>query len=185
MLNSLWNNVETLRRLAAIAPYAFLALGFGVAAFGQYARSTLDSRVTELKAAAEILRKRTPPSVDIALEPGDGGERYVLVIDATKDIPFKARWLVATRDDKVISGVMLQDVEFHPGPDRRSWRYRVDIPRNEIRDEFIEVRVDWESLYSSEFGRPHELRGRQTRSYRFVNGAKRCYGTLSARDSAA
>ena len=109
----------------------------------------MDSRVAELKNATEVARIHTPPQLEVGLAAGERGDRYAVDVIARNFIAFKARWLIVTMADVVLSGVMLQGVQFHPASERQNWRYCVDIHSGQERNAFVELRFEWESLDSS------------------------------------
>lgn len=167
---NVWDNIELLSRLSRWVPYFFIASGFLVAMSGEWVRAKVDSRVEVLKVEEANKRKRIPPSLDaylaISLETGD----LRVVIDAKNTTPFLASWRVVTKEDRIISGIMMSDVEIHPTEDRRRFSDKVDIQHDLVVDEFIELRLRYTSLYAAELGNPPELSGKIRRAFRFADG---------------
>lgn len=166
----IWNNVEIVAKLAYWAPYVFIVLGFLVALSGQVARSWLDNRVKTLREAAEWKRRNTPPQLDARLAISDKGNIFT-VIDAHNLIPFRARWLIVTENDRIVTGFMTQDVEFHPTRETKRWKHKANINLGHVSNDFLELRFGSTSLYAAELGYPEHLRGEIRHKYRLVNGA--------------
>jgi len=166
----LWNDTETLAKLARWAPYVFIVLGFIVAVGGQFVKSKLDERVKSLEALAEKERRNTPPQLDAQLAISDKGNIFT-VVDSYNLIPFRARWLVVSEKDHVVSGLMLEDVEFHPSLDTKRWKHKENINLGQVTNAFVELRYHWQSLYYAELGHPEHLHGEVRYRYRLVNGA--------------
>jgi hypothetical protein len=165
-----WNEIGTLERLARWAPYAFIALGFFVAVLGQFARSTLESRIAILKHETEAALKRTPPDYDAYLATSERTGALLVVIDAKNEIPIRARWRIVTDDNQIVSGIMLEDHEIHPTQDQKRFSSKADIDETKVVNDFIELRFKFESVYSAEFGNPSDLKGQVVRSYRYKGG---------------
>jgi hypothetical protein len=163
-----WNDIGTLERLARWAPYVFIVLGFCVAASGQFVRSTLDSRIATLKHEAETALKRTSPDLDAYLATSEGTGDLLVVIDLKNRIPIRCHWVIVTENNQVVSGDMMQDYELHPSSDLNRFKANIDDAR--IVNQFLELRLRFESIYSSELGYPPSLKGEVIRSYRFEGG---------------
>jgi hypothetical protein len=169
-MGSIWNDIAFLEKAAKFVPYIFIVLGFLIAFFGQYVRSTIESRVKDLKTQIELSRKHTPPLIEAFLAFNRTIGQIVVAVKAQNDIPFKARWVVVTKNNKIISGLMMQDAEFYPSESKQSWSHRVDIPENDVVDNFVELRFTWQSVYFAELGQPNYLQGKLIHSYRLVDG---------------
>ena len=128
-LVSLWNSVDTLTTLARYAPYAFIVAGFLIAVAGQYVQSFLNDRVEVLKQETEVVRRRTPPSYDASLIPGSDG-KFKVAIKANAQVPVQVTWLVLTKNNVVVSGVMLQSESLYPSTAKISWLYDTPVQLN-------------------------------------------------------
>ena len=93
----------------------------------------------------------------------------MVAIKAQNDIPFRANWKVVTTKNLVVSGIMLQDAELHPSQSKDIWYYRVDIQKESVKEDFLELRFNWESIYWADLGQPNELKGYVTHSYKLVD----------------
>ena len=165
-----WNDADSLTKLAGWVPYLFIALGFIIAWGGQYAKTRIDARAAFLREGEEITRKNTPPSMDVKLGIGESTGKPMLEISANNEIPFKASWLVTTKRDQVVSGILIEKPELFPTEGRSRFLYPVTINDDKVVDSYIEMRFSFESLYSAEFNHPASLRGEITKMYRYVGG---------------
>jgi hypothetical protein len=116
----------------------------------------------------ELLR-RTAPEVDARLVRSVKGE-YVVVIQAKNLVPFFARWLIVTKKDHVVSGIMMGEEKLHPTPNQMLWRYRMNVKTDEIEDNFVELRFRFKSVFSAEMGNPTYLKGKMVRAYNLLDG---------------
>lgn len=166
----MWDNIELLSRLSRWVPYLFIAAGFLVAMSGEWVRAKVDGRVEVLKVEEASRLKRIPPSLDaylaMSLETGD----LRVVIDVKNMTPFLASWRVVTKRDRIISGIMMDDVEIHPTEDRKRFSDKVNIQHDLVVDEFIELHLRYTSLYAAELGNPPELSGEIRRAFRLADG---------------
>lgn len=169
-LMSLWEDPEFLSRVARWVPYFFIAAGFAVAISGQWVRTKVDSRVEVLRGQEANRQKQIPPSLDAHLGTSQKTGDLLVVIDAKNTTPFRARWLVVTREDRVVSGIMMSDVEIHPTEDRKRFTSKADVKPELVVDQYVELHLQYSSLYSAELGDPPELRGEIRRPFRFVGG---------------
>lgn len=129
-----------------------------------------DERVTnQAKRKQYELLRRTAPEVDVQLERSSKGE-YTVVIHAKNRVPFFARWLVATKENHVVSGVMMGDMKLHPTPDQSTWKYRTTIDINEVKDNFVELRFRYKSVFYAEMGNPKYLKGEAIHAYDLIGG---------------
>lgn len=170
MWANIWDDLDLLVKVGRWIPYVFIVLGFLVAISGQFVRGFVDERITQLRQAAELGKKQTPPNLDAQVAVSDKGSLLV-VIDVKNEIPFQSRWLVVTEKDKVVSGLMIQDAEFHPSPSRMQWQHKLNINKEEVVNDYLELRLDYWSVYSAELNHPQQLRGKIIRRYKLVDGA--------------
>lgn len=166
----MWDNIELLSRLSRWVPYFFIAAGFLVAMSGEWVRAKVDNRVEVLKEEEANRRKRIPPNLDAYLATSLETRDLRVVIDAKNTTPFLANWRVVTKKDRIISGIMMGDVEIHPTEDRKRFSDKADIRHDLVVDEFIELRLRYTSLYAAELGNPPELSGKIRRAFRFADG---------------
>ncbi|HVG17710.1 MAG TPA: hypothetical protein VNI02_01560 [Blastocatellia bacterium] len=157
-------------RHAKIAPYVFIILGVLVALAGQFVAAKSDQRIKYLKDEAELSRKRTPPKLDAQLAISDKGNLFV-VVDSQNEIPFMASWLLTTEQNKVVSGLMLGQIEFYPTKETQKWQYKQDIQLDGVINNYVELSFDYMSVYSAELNHPADLSGNITHKYRLINGA--------------
>lgn len=94
----------------------------------------------------------------------------MLEIDAQNKIPFKADWLVATKRNVVVSGILMAKQEIFPTEQKRRFLFKVSINDDKILDNYVELRFSFESLYSAELNNPAHLRGKIVKKYRYIDG---------------
>jgi hypothetical protein len=70
----------------------------------------------------------------------------------------------------VISGVMLNNVDFHPTKENRKWQLKQKVNKQEIVNDFIELRFKYVSLYSAELNHPPKLKGKIVRKFKLIDG---------------
>jgi hypothetical protein len=180
----MWDNPELLSRLSRWVPYLFIATGFIVAMSGEWVRARVDSRVEVLKEKEANRRKRIPPSLDAYLATSQETGDLLVVMDGKNTTPFLASWLVVTKGDRVISGIMTNDVEIHPAEDRKRFTWKADLKSDLVVDEFVELRLRYVSLYAAELGNPPELSGEIRRAFRLAGGKVQHWApAVSAPDS--
>ena len=165
-----WNDVDSLTKVARWVPYLALALGFIIAWGGLYAKTRIDVRVAFLREGEEITRKNTPPSMDARLGIQESTRKLLLEISANNEIPFKASWLLVTKRDEIVSGILLEKPEFFPAEGKRRFYSPVTINDDKVVDSYVELRFSFESHYSAELDHPASLRGEITKRYRYVGG---------------
>ena len=165
-----WNDTDCLAKLAKSAPYAFIALGFLVALGGQFVKTRIDSRVAVLNHRTETRRKNTPPLIDVRLGNSSRTGETLLEIKAKNEIPFTARWSVVTTRNEVVSGIMLEDFEAHPAKEKSRLLVKVSINADKVRENYIELRFSFTSLYSAELNNPPNLKGEIDKKYRYFSG---------------
>lgn len=109
--------------------------------------------------------KNTAPEVDAHLRCIAEGEKYVVYITSNNLVPFLARWFVVNKNDSIISGFSMNNTEFHPTQHRKAWKYKININKKEITDDFAELRFRFRSAYYAEMGNPDYLKGEILRKY--------------------
>jgi len=117
----------------------------------------------EKKKQLNILMQ-TAPEVNAHLRRTIEG-KYNVDITAENLVPFIAKWLVVTKNDKVISGVMMANTEFHPTEHQNAWKYKININSDEIIDNFVELRFRFRSAFYAKMGKPNYLKGERIRKY--------------------
>lgn len=163
------NKIEILEKIAKFFPYIFIALGFVVALSGQFFTARLENRIKVLKEQVEQSRRRTPPKLDAQLAVSDKNNLFI-VINCQNQIPVKAHWILTTEKDIAVSGLMLGDIELYPTPERSEWQYKQDIQTEGVKNNYVELRFDYESSYAAEYVHLDELRGSIIHKYRLING---------------
>ena len=109
--------------------------------------------------------------MDVRLGHKDGTKRILLEVYAKNEIPFRASWIVVTKRDQVVSGILIEKPEFFPTEGKRRFLYPVVINENKVLDSYIELRFSFESLYSAELNHPASLKGEMTRKYGYAGGS--------------
>lgn len=165
-----WNDTGCLAKLARYTPYIFIALGFLVAGFGQFVKTKIDSRIAGLRKGEEVARKNTPPLMDVTLNRSSRTGKTLLKIAVKNEIPFKASWIVVTKRNQVVSGLLIEKPEIYPTEEKRRFLYEVSINDKKVLDDYIELRFSFESSFFAELNRPAHLRGEIVKKYRYVSG---------------
>ena len=114
-------------------------------------------------------QKSIHPQLKVNMGYSEKGNLFV-VADSKNDVPYKARWVICTKDNKVVSGLMLEDVTFYPKPGKRRMQYKEEIDRGKVIDDYLELRFDYRSLYAEEMGFPEGLLGKVIKKYKMIEG---------------
>lgn len=112
-------------------------------------------------------QKLIPPQLKVDMGYSEKGNLFV-VADSKNDVPYKARWVICTKDNKVISGIMIEGIVFYPKPSRRRMQYKEEIDKGQIIDNYLELRFDYRSLYAEEMDFPKNLYGKVIKKYKVV-----------------
>jgi len=166
----MWNDIIILEKIARFAPYAFIIVGFIVAFSGQFFGSAINSRIKTIIAQTEHEFKRTSPHMNVLLGKSSSTGDLIIAMDAINLVPFKARWVIVTKKNIVVTGIMLEDHEIRPTNERRRFTVKENINAEQVVDEFIELRFKYESVYFAEVGNQESLRGKITKQYRLREG---------------
>ena len=167
---TIWEDTSVLTKISAAAPYVFIAAGAVVGMAGLLVKNLIDVRVRDLQAQEQVEFRNTPPEFDVFLARSEKTGKILLVIDTKNLLPFKARWLVTTRNDQVVSGILPDTPDIRPSQLGERFSFGVDIQDAKVVDNYLELRFSFESIYYEEQGRPPHLKGDITRRYAYVNG---------------
>lgn len=115
-------------------------------------------------------QKLIPPQLEVNMGYSEKGNLFV-VADSKNDVPYKARWVICTKDNKVVSGIMIGDVIFHPKPGRRRMQHKEEIDKGKVIDDYLELLFDYRSLYAEEMDFPKDLFGKVIKKYKMVKEA--------------
>ncbi|MBI4355877.1 MAG: hypothetical protein HY597_05490 [Candidatus Omnitrophica bacterium] len=165
----MWNDLEFLSRTGKAIPLISAAAAFLAVVGVQFAGLKINGRVEYLRKQADLERKRTPPKVDVDLALSEKGNLFV-VLQSGNSVPFKANWVVVTKGDKIVGGFMLDWTEHYPTPEKQQWQFKVSVQRDELVENYLELRLNHVSVYSSEWGDPKELSGRIVKKYVWADG---------------
>ena len=117
----------------------------------------------------EKQEKLTPPQLDVNMGYSDKGNLFI-VADSKNDVPYKARWVICTKKDEIVSGIMIEDVIFYPKPNKRRMQYKEEIQKDKVIDDYIELRFDYRSVYAEEKSFPDSLSGKVIKKYKMSQG---------------
>jgi len=106
-----------------------------------------------------------PPQVDARLAKSERTGDLVVVLVSRTLIPFRANYRIVTKNNRVVSGILLQAPEFFPTDGNREFLEKVDVNRSVVVNSFIELRVDYQSLDAPKLGNPQSLSGSVVRKY--------------------
>ena len=148
----LWNNTTTLEKAATFTPYVFIVLGALVAASGIYLKGVIEKRIDTLVEATSQERKNTPPEMRVVLGTAtsrgkDHPGRTLLEIRCENEIPFNARWLVVTREDRLVSPFMTAPMKIVP-EGTPIFKTPIQINAEKVVDDYIELRFTYDSIHS-------------------------------------
>ena len=165
-----WNNAESLTPLTKVVPYLFISVGFVVSLAGLFVKTKIDSRILELQENAEKERRNTPPLMDVRLG-NSSREQVLLEVVARNEIPFKARWLVVTKRNQVVSGILLEEPEIRPAEAKMRFLFDTSINADKVVDDYVELRFSFVSLYAAELNNPPHLKGEVVKRYLYAGGS--------------
>jgi len=115
-------------------------------------------------------QKLIPPQLEVNMGYSEKGNLFV-VADSRNDVPYKARWVICTKDNKVVNGLMLEDVIFYPKQGKRRMQYKEEIDKSKVIDNYLELRFDYRSLYAEEMNFPEGLLGKVVKKYKTIEDA--------------
>ena len=169
-----WSASSVLERATRVTPYAVVLLGALVSASGIYVKGVFDRRIAVLEDDAAQEMKNTPPEVRVRLvtATSDGQVtrgRTLLEITSKNDIAYNTSWLVTTREDRVVSGLMTDRVKIVPAA-TPVFKTPISIQAHRVVDEYIELRFTYESVHSPELGNPPHLRRQVSVPFRYSEG---------------
>jgi hypothetical protein len=155
----MWNNTESLDTISKLGTWGAALLGLlaGAAGFVAVIASNRSDRLKE-----EL--KRTPPKLEAFLGFFKDGRLHV-VIDSHTRVPFEFQWKIVTTNNIIISGIPLDWTKAYPTKAPQRFNQFADVDPQKIKDNFIELRLDYRSVYAEEIGSP-ALSGRLVRAYR-------------------
>lgn len=169
------NASPALERATRLTPYLVVLVGALVSASGIYVKGVFDRRIAVLEEESSLAMKNTPPEVVVRLgtAANSNGQltlgRALLEITSKNDIAYNASWLVTTREDRVVSGLMTDRVKIVPAA-TPVFKAPISIQADRVVDEYIELRLTYESVHSPELGNPPHLTRRVSQPYRYSDG---------------
>ena len=110
---SFWNDIDTLGKIARLLPYAFIVLGFAVAASGQFVKGIFDTRIGNLEEAAESARRNTAPIINPYLAHSAENGDLLLIMDTENSIPYGQVGL-SSRERRSRIAPLMEQVEIYP-----------------------------------------------------------------------
>lgn len=155
---------------ARFARYFFISLGLVIAMSGQFVKTKIDSRIVDLRKDEKIEEKNTRPLMDVSLEKSVQTGKILLLINASNETPFKANWDIVTENNRIVSGILLEKPEIFPNEKKKEFLYEVTINDGKVVNNYIELRFNFESIFSSELSNPEHLRGNIIKKYKYVRG---------------
>ena len=124
----------------------------------------------DIEALGKIAHKNTRPLIKPFLGHSATSGKKLLVMDTENTIPFRASWLIVTEKDQVVSPIMIGQEEIFPTEDNKRFSAEITINSDKVVNQYIELRFQYESIYSGELNDPPHLRGTIRKEYRFVDG---------------
>lgn len=95
-----------------------------------------------------------------------------MIIESHNLIPFEARWMVVTEKNRLVSELMLSPEKFYPTENKKKYKFKISVKDhiNELINNYLELRVDYYSIYYAELNNPKELKGEIVKKYRLGDG---------------
>ncbi len=167
---TVWNDASLLAKIATWVPYVFIAMGAVIAMAGLSVKNMVDARVHNLHELKQATFRDTPPEFDVFLARSEPSSRIVIVIDTKNMIPFEARWTVLTKNNMLVSGLLLETPEIRPTKPGERISWPVNIHDAKVVDDYLELNFSFQSVYFEIEGRPDHLKGEITKSFTYKNG---------------
>ena len=141
-----------------------------IAMSGQFVKTRIDSRIVDLRKDEKIEEKNTRPLMDVSLGKSVQPGKISLLINASNETPFKANWLIVTENKRVVSGIFFEKLKLFPSEKKKEFLYEVIINDDKVVNNYIELRFNFESIFSSELNNPEHLKGNIIKKYKYVQG---------------
>ena len=167
---TIWNDASFLAKIATWVPYVFIAMGAAIAMAGLSVKNKVDDRVRNLHELEQATLRNTPPEFDVFLARSEPSGRIVIVINTTNLIPFTARWHVLTKNNALVSGLLLETPEIRPTKPGERISWPVTIQDAKVVDDYLELHFSFQSVYFEIEGRPDHLKGEITKFFTYKNG---------------
>ncbi len=114
------------------------------------------------------LTKKIAPRFDVYLANTDKGNQ-VIVFDAINYTPFEVLWTIVTEENKVVDGFMLSLEKIFFSKEKKRVYYKVSPDMDAIKNNYLELRVRYKSLYFDELNKLDALAGQIIKKYRYEN----------------
>lgn len=155
----MWNDLQSIEALGKTATWFSVGLAF-LAGIAGLVRVVASSRAETLT----VEKKKTPPSLEVRLQ-RSGRDSLLVLIESKNLIPFECQWVIVTHDNRVVSGLQLDWAKIYPTLQNKLFHESEQIDLTKVRDNYIEIRFDYRSIYAAEMNLP-ALSGKLTRSYK-------------------
>jgi hypothetical protein len=131
----------------------------------------LDQRKKTLETAA----KKLPPELDVSIKTAEPSGELLVVIEPRNKVPFEYQWLIVTKKDVVVSGIMLDWGKVYPSKlDKKYVFDKAKFSMDRVVDNFVELRFKFRSVYAAEESDPN-LSGKLIRPYLLSPDRRFCY----------
>jgi hypothetical protein len=156
----MWSDSDNLATLTKVATWAAAVLGLlagGAGVLAVLAGNRADTLREELK--------KTPPRVEVALAFFRDKKLHV-VIDSLTKVPFEHQWVIATKNDILVTGFPLEWTKTYPSKAPQRFNQLVEpLHPEKIIESYVELRFEYRSLHAAELGLS-DLSGTIIRKYR-------------------
>ena len=71
-----WSDADFLEKLARFVPYVFIGLGFFIAISGQFMKTKIEARITDLRETERIKFINTRPIMDVMLRKSEQSGKF-------------------------------------------------------------------------------------------------------------
>jgi hypothetical protein len=125
------------------------------------------------KQALEDAHKRTRPEMDVYIATHEPTERLLVIVEPRNKVPFELRWIIVTRNNKVVSGIPTDWTKIIPNDQTRRFNQPATFNANKVIDDYIELRFNYRSIYADEIPKAN-LSGELKRAYKLTPDRKHC-----------
>lgn len=98
-------------------------------------------------------KRRTAPLMHVELLPVGAG-RVRVNIWSDNLIPFEFRYVIVTRDNLIVSGIMTENGKIFPTTEKRLFYEIASIDQDRMKDSYLELRFRFQSLSADELDLP-------------------------------
>jgi len=125
------------------------------------------------KDTLEETLKKTRPELNVSIKTGQNNQNLYVVIEPINEVPFEYNIKIVTRENIMVSGIMLDWGKIYPDKKRSVVLHPAGINLTKVADNYIELRFDYRSVYAAEL-HDTSLTGKLVKSYKLSEDKKYC-----------